>query len=87
MIKLILSREGADRRRDRLEMETFYYSAIYDAIRESTTDEAMTMTLKLLETKIISVLCSTKLTVALLSVHYLCILLFVIFSVISYIDL
>jgi hypothetical protein len=53
MIKLLFSREGADRRRDRVEMENFYYSAIYDAIRESTTNEAKTITLKGFKAEII----------------------------------
>jgi len=53
MIQLIFSREGADRRRDRVEMENFYYSAIYDAIREQSSDETRNTTLKRLKAKII----------------------------------
>ena len=51
MVQLLFSREGADRGRDRVQMESFYYSAIYDAIREPTTDEAKTITLKRLKAK------------------------------------
>jgi len=53
MIQLLFSREGADRRRDRVEMENFYYSAIYDAIREQTSNETRNTTLKRLKAKII----------------------------------
>jgi exonuclease III len=40
MIQLLFSREGADQRRDRREMENFYYSAIYDALQEHNYNEA-----------------------------------------------
>jgi hypothetical protein len=53
MIQLLFSREGVDRRRDRVEMENFYYSAMYDALRELTTNETKTITLKRLKAKII----------------------------------
>ena len=53
MIHLLFSREGAGRRRDRVEMENFYYSAVYDTIREPASDEARNITLKRLKTKII----------------------------------
>jgi hypothetical protein len=53
MIQLLLSREGVDRGRDRVEMENFYYSAIYDVLREPTMNDAKTITLKRLKAKII----------------------------------
>jgi len=32
MLRQMLGREGADRRRDRIEMENFYYSVIYSVL-------------------------------------------------------
>jgi hypothetical protein len=53
MIIIFFSREGADRRRDRVQIENFYYSAIYDVIREPNVDEAKAIILKRLKAKII----------------------------------
>ena len=53
IILLFFSQEGADRRRDRAEMENIDYSAIYDVIREPNADEAKAITLKRLKAKII----------------------------------
>jgi hypothetical protein len=53
MIQLLFSREGVDRQGDRVEMENFYYSAIYDVLREPTKNDAKTITLKRLKAKII----------------------------------
>jgi len=53
MILLFFRREGADRQRDRAEMENFYYSAIYDVIREPNADEVKAIILKRLKAKII----------------------------------
>jgi len=45
MIRQLFSREGANRRRDRIELENFYYSAIYSALQDTTsqTDHAVTL--------------------------------------------
>jgi len=51
MTLFFFSREGADRRRDRAEIDNFYYSAIYYVIREPNADEAKAIILKRLKAK------------------------------------
>ena len=51
-IRLLFSREGADRRRDRIEMENFYYSAIYSALQDTTPQTTQAVGLKELKAKI-----------------------------------
>ena len=46
MIRKLFSREGADRRRDRIETENFYYSAIYSALQDTTLQKTQAVALK-----------------------------------------
>jgi len=53
MIRQLFSHEGADRRRDRMEMENFYYSAIYSALQDTTPQTTQAVALKKLKAQII----------------------------------
>jgi len=53
MIRQLFGREGADLRHDRIEMENFYYSAIYSAIQDTTPQTTQAVALKKLKAKII----------------------------------
>ena len=53
MIRQLLGREGADRRRDRLEMDNLYYSAIYSVLQNTTFQILQAVALKKLKAKII----------------------------------
>jgi len=57
MIRQLLGREGADRRRDRRKMENFYYSAIYSALQDTTPQTTQAVALKKLKAKIIRLSC------------------------------
>jgi len=46
MIGQLLGRDGADRRHDRIEMENFYYSAIYSALQDTTPQTTQAVALK-----------------------------------------
>jgi len=46
MIGQLLGREGADRLRDRIGMEKFYYSAIYSALQDTTPQTPQAVVLK-----------------------------------------
>jgi len=46
MIGQLFGRKGADRRRDRLEMENFYYSAIYSVLQDTTSQITQAVALK-----------------------------------------
>jgi len=53
MIRLTFHREGAERRRDRIAMENFYYSAIYQVLQAPANHVQKATTLKRLKAKII----------------------------------
>ena len=53
MIRQLFSREGADRHSDRIEMENFYYSAIYSVLQDTTPQTTQAIALKQLKAKII----------------------------------
>jgi len=46
MIRQPFRREGADRRCDRMEMENFYYSAIYSVLQDKTLQTTQAVALK-----------------------------------------
>ena len=49
------SQEGADRRSDRIEMENFYFSAIYSVLHDTAPQTDQAVALKLLKVKIIRI--------------------------------
>ena len=53
MIRQLFIGEGADRRRDRIELENFYYSAIYSVLQDTTSQTNQAVTLKKIKAKII----------------------------------
>ena len=53
MTRQLFSREGADRRRDRMEMENIYYSAIYSVLQNTTPQKIQAVALTKLKAKII----------------------------------
>jgi hypothetical protein len=53
LLKKFFSREGAECLRDRMEMEHFYYTAIYDVIRVTNHPAAKAITLKNLKATIV----------------------------------
>ena len=53
MIRQLFSRKGADRRRDCIEMEIFYYSAMYSVLQDTTPQRTQAFALKKLKAKII----------------------------------
>ena len=46
MIRQLFSREGADRRRERVEMENFYHSAIYSVLQDTTPQTTQAVAVK-----------------------------------------
>ena len=53
MTRQLFSREGADRRCDPIEMENFYYNAVYSVLQDTTPQTTQAVALKKLKATII----------------------------------